>query len=154
MKGLVVAILVAWLGTSATGIGAQEQIDLNKPTIEIVRAVGCASASSAPGDWTLTNATEPTVVRSPFTSTTEIEELATEPLANKTFKLLGTAEFVSVERLLRQSRRAEFTAGEPANATGTLRDGYKVVVRGLLLDPDGNARINLTSVQILAQSCP
>ena len=43
MKGLVVAILVAWLGTSATGIGAQEQIDLNKPTIEIVRAVGCAS---------------------------------------------------------------------------------------------------------------
>ena len=154
MKGLVVAILVAWLGTSATGIGAQEQIDLNTPTIEIVRAVGCASASSAPSDWTLTNATEPTVVRSPFTSTTEIEELATEPLANKTYKLLGTAEFVSVERLLRRSPRAEFTAGESANATGTLRDGYKVVVRGLLLDPDGNARINLTSVQILAESCP
>lgn len=154
MKGLVVAILVAWLGTSATGIGAQEQIDLNKPTIEIVRAVGCASASSAPGDWTLTNATEPTVVRSPFTSTTELQELATEPLANKTYKLLGTVEFVSVERLLRRSPRAEFTAGESANATGTLRDGYKVVVRGLLLDPDGNVRINLTSVQILAESCP
>ena len=153
MKGMVVAILVAWLGTSASGIGAQRQI-LNTPTVEIVRAVGCASAGSAPGDWTLTNATEPTVVESPFTSTTEIEELATEPLANKTYKLLGTAEFVSVERLLRQSQRAEFTAGESANATGTLRDGYKVVVRGLLLDPDGNARINLTSVQILAESCP
>ena len=87
-------------------------------------------------------------------STTEIEELATEPLANKTFKLLGTVEFVSVERLLRRSPRAKFTAGESANATGTLRDGHKVVVRGLLLDPDGNARINLTSVQILAESCP
>ncbi len=153
MKGMVVAILVAWLGTSASGIGAQRQI-LNTPTVEIVRAVGCASAGSAPGDWTLTNATEPTVVTSPFTSTTEIEELATEPLANKTYKLLGTAEFVSVERLLRQSQRAEFTAGDSANATGALRDGYKVVVRGLLLDPDGNARINLTSVQILAESCP
>ena len=154
MKGLVVAILVAWLGTSATGIGVQEQIDLNTPTIEIVRAVGCASAGSAPGDWTLANATEPAGVRSPFKSTTEVEELATEPLANKTYKLLGTAEFVSVERLLRRSPRAEFTAGESANATGTLRNGYKVVVRGLLLDPDGNARINLTSVQILAESCP
>ncbi len=150
---MVVAILVAWLGTSASGIGAQRQI-LNTPTVEIVRAVGCASAGSAPGDWTLTNATEPTVVTSPFTSTTEIEELATEPLANKTYKLLGTAEFVSVERLLRQSQRAEFTAGESANTTGTLRDGYKVVVRGLLLDPDGDVRINLTSVQILAESCP
>ena len=154
MKGMVVAILVAWLGTSASGIGMQQQPALTKPTIEIIRAVGCASAGSAPGDWTLTNATEPTVVTIPFTSTTEIEELATEPLANKTYKLLGTAEFVSVERLLRQSRRAEFTAGESANATGTLRDGYKVAVRGLLLDPDGNARINLTSVQILAESCP
>lgn len=154
MKGMIAAILVAWLGTSASGIGAQQQIDLNKPTIIIVRAVGCASAGSAPGDWTLTKATEPTVVTSPFTSTTEIEELATEPLANKAYKLLGTAEFVSVERLLRQSQRAEFTAGKSVNATGTLRDGYKVVVRGLLLDPDGNARINLTSVQALAQSCP
>ncbi len=154
MKGMVVAILGAWLGASASGIGAQRQIDLDTPTVDIVRAVGCATAGSAPGDWTLTNATEPTVVTIPFTSTTEIEELTTEPLANKTYKLLGTAEFVSVERLLRQSQRAEFTAGESANATGTLRDGYKVVVRGLLLDPDGNARINLTSVQILAESCP
>ena len=151
---MIVAILVAWLGTSASGIRVQQQIDVNKPTSEIVRAVGCASAGSAPGDWTLTNATEPTVVTIPFASTTEIEELTTEPLANKTYKLLGTAEFVSVERLLRQSQRAEFTAGESANATGTLRDGYKVAVRGLLLDPDGNARINLTSVQVLAQSCP
>ena len=154
MKGMIIAILVARLGTSASGIGVQQQIDLNKPTIEFVRAVGCASAGSAPGDWTLTNATKPTVVRSPFTSTTEMEELATEPLANKTYKLLGTGEFVSVERLLGQSQRAEFTAGESASATGTLKDGYKVVVRGLLLDPDVNARINLTSVQILAESCP
>ncbi len=53
MKGMVVAILVAWLGTSASGVGAQQQTDLSEPTIEIVRAVGCASAGSAPGDWTL-----------------------------------------------------------------------------------------------------
>ena len=33
MKGIVVAILVAWLGISASGIGARQQIDLNTPTI-------------------------------------------------------------------------------------------------------------------------
>ena len=49
------------------------------------------------------------------------------------------------------SRRAD--RRDQINASGELRPGRTVLVKGLLIETDGESRINLTSVVGLANSC-
>ena len=130
----------------ATG-GAQDP-DLTKPTIDIVSSVGCATQDGA--TWTLTRASEPVVTRVAFSSAAAIETARSTSLGTETYTLIGVADFLPVGGLLDQFQRAEFTANESANATGSLVSGHRVLVKGLFIE---NRRINLTSVIGLADNC-
>ena len=72
---------------------------------------------------------------------------------SREFQLIGFAEFVDPATLLAWADRALFTTEEQVNATNSLRQGSFVLVKGLLVDVDGSARINLLSVVGLADAC-
>lgn len=154
MKGCrafgVLALLVCGL---TGGIRAQQQeIDLSKPKVPLVRVVGCASRTTE-GTWILTNATDGLESKPLFLSAREVEEAKRAALGSNRYRLLGTAEFLTKEELLKQGQRAEFTRRDVANATGQLQDGRKLVVKGLLITSPTEKRLNLVSVQQLAATC-
>ena len=80
----------------------------------------------------------------------EIEETA---LGTRQFQLVGVADFLTAEGLLRSGDRALFTTPDQVNATGELRDGRTVLVKGLLIETDGDPRINLVAVVGLEDKC-
>ncbi len=128
-------------------VGAQDG-DLTKPAVDIVSSVGCATQDGA--TWTLTRASDPMVTRVPYSSAAEVETGESTSLGSNTYILIGVAEFLAVDGLLDQFQRAEFTADESVNSTGSLVSGHRVLVKGLLIE---NERLNLTSVIGLADSC-
>jgi len=137
-----------------TGIRAQQQeSDLSKPKVPLVSVVGCAS-QMADGTWMLVKATDGVESRVLFMSAKEIEEAKKKPLGNNQYKLLGTLDFLTKEDVLSDARRAEFTRPEVANATGQLQNGRKLLVKGLLITVPNEKRLNLVSVQQLADTCP
>lgn len=101
----------------------------------------------------LTNATDGIESKVLFLSAKEIEEAKKKALGNNSYKLLGTPEFLTKEELLKNERRAEFTRPEVANATGQLQEGRKLIVKGLLITAPNEKRLNLVSVQQLADTC-
>ena len=154
MKGrraLGVLALVA-CGLTAGVLAQQQEGDLSKPKVPLVTVVGCA-ARTADGTWMLTNATDGIESKVLFMSAKEIEEAKGRALGNNRYRLLGTPEFLTKEELLKQGQRKEFTRPEVANATGQLQDGRKLVVKGLLIIAPSEKRLNLVSVQYLADTC-
>jgi len=136
-----------------TGIRAQQQEnDLSKPKVPIVSVVGCAS-QMPDGTWMLVKATAGVESRVLFMSAKEIEEAKKKPLGNNQYKLLGTVDFLTKEDLLNDPRRADFTRPEVANASGQLQNGRKLLVKGLLITAPNEKRLNLVSVQQLADTC-
>jgi hypothetical protein len=150
-RGLGVLALLL-VGLTAGVRGQQQESDLSKPKVPIVSVVGCASRT-AEGIWMLTNATEGIESKVLFMSAKEIDEAKKKTLGNNRYKLLGTAEFLTKEDLLKHGERAEFTRPEVANATGQLQDGRKLMVKGLLITAPNEKRLNLVSVQQLADTC-
>ena len=138
----------------ALGLHAEPQStsSKSKPKVPLVSVVGCANRD-ADGSWLLTRATDGTETQQLYTSTKEIEEAKTRRLGTNRYKLVGTAEFGTREDLLKTQQRAEFTRPEVANATGQLQDGRKLVVKGLLIVMPTEKRLNLVSVQQLAETC-
>ena len=146
----VLALVVCGL---TAGIRAQQQQgDVSKPKTTLVSVVGCASRT-AEGTWMLTNATDGIESKVLFLSAKEIEEAKKKALGNNRYKLLGTPEFLTKEELLQDERRAQFTRPQVANATGQLQDGRKLIVKGLLITAPNEQRLNLVSVQQLADTC-
>ena len=136
-----------------TNVRAQQQeSNLSKPKVPIVSVVGCATRT-ADGTWMLTNATDGIESKVLFMSAKEIEEARKQALGRNRYRLLGTPEFLTREELLKQGQRAEFTRPDAANATGQLQDGRKLVVKGLLITAPNEKRLNLVSVQQLADTC-
>ena len=154
MKGRRALEVLAHVACGLTpGVLAQQQeSDVSKPKVPLVTVVGC-SARTADGTWMLTNATDGIESKVLFTSAKEIEEATKKALGNNRYRLLGTPEFLTKEELLKQGQRKEFTRPEVANATGQLQDGRKLVVKGLLIVAPSEKRLNLVSVQQLADSC-
>jgi hypothetical protein len=136
----------------AGGVNAQEKPDATKPKAPLVSVVGCANRASD-GTWTLTNATAGVETPRLFTSEKEIAEAKTTKLGTNRYKLIGVAEFLTKEELLKHQQRGEFTRPEVANATGQLQHGKKLVVKGLLITASNEKRLNLVSVQQLADTC-
>lgn len=136
----------------ALQIAAQERSEGSKPKAPLVTVVGCATRLADAG-WMLTNATNATETQRQFSSAKEIEEARKQVLGSNRYKLVGVAEFLTKEELLKHQQRAEFTPPEVANATGQLQDGRKLVVKGLLITAPSERRLNLVSVQRLADSC-
>ncbi len=107
-----------------TGMHAQQQqTDLSKPKVPLVSVVGCATQMSD-GTWMLTKATEGVESKVLFMGAKEIEEAKTKPLGNNQYK-----------------------------ATGQLQNGRKLLVKGLLITVSNEKRLNLVSVQQLADTC-
>ena len=124
------------------------------PQVEIVQTVGCAEQRSNGGaTWWLTRAAAPAESGPGPFEAPQVDAARNQETGSREFQLIGFAEFVDPESQLAWADRALFTTEEQVNATGDLRQGRFVLVKGLLIEADGSARINLLSVVGLADSC-
>lgn len=122
-----------------------------KPAVDVVQTIGCAEQKA--NAWWLTRAGAPRTTTGGIFNSKQIESAKAEALGTETIQLVGTADFVDAEELLRAGQRKEFTTPETANATGQLRAGRRVLIKGLLVPAGDTKRINLMSVVALADTC-
>ena len=124
------------------------------PKVDIVQTVGCAEQRSDTGvTWWLTRATDPAESGPGPFEEPQVDEARNRETGSREFQLIGFAEFVDPAAQLAWADRALFTTEDQVNATNELRQGRFVLVKGLLVDADGSARINLLSVVGLADTC-
>jgi hypothetical protein len=122
---------IVWLLAFAAVAGAYAQGPPSEPKVDpapIVETVGCLSQTGA--NWILSNATDAAVSKTPFTTPEAVKEAAGKPLGSQKYRLLGTSPF------------------SPES-----HKGHKIVVRGLLITSGSDTRINVTSLQMLAETC-
>jgi hypothetical protein len=96
--------------------------------IPIVSVTGCLKEAPA-GTWTLSNATDPVPSNANAPPPAEIKK--TPPVGKNQFRLIGVSEF-----------------NLPAHKDHT------VVIKGLLIEATPVKRLNMTSVAMVAASCP
>jgi hypothetical protein len=120
-----VSLVVA---AAAVSVYAQGRGSARPDQTPIVEAVGCLSQTGA--DWILTDATETATVSTTFTTPEALKAAAEKPLGAQRYRLLGTSAFGPD-----QHKR------------------HKIVVRGLLIKSASEIRINVTSLQMLAEKC-
>jgi hypothetical protein len=94
----------------------------------MVEVIGCLSQTGA--NWILANATEPTASTTSFTTPEALKTAAEKPLGTQQYRLLGTSPF-GPER----------------------HKGHRMAAKGLLIKSGTDIRINLTSLQMLAETC-
>lgn len=122
-----------------------------QPQVDIVQTVGCVERRG--GNMWLAGASDPAVIGRGVFNETQVEEARKTAPGTGAFQLIGEAEFLSAEGLLRTAERAVFTTPEQVNATGGLREGRRVLVKGLLIDTERESRINLLAVVALSETC-
>ena len=120
-------LLLTWVGGGA--VSAQAPSAPAGRSATLVEVVGCLSGS-ADGAWAVTDATAPVVTKSPATSAAALEEAGRRPLGTERYRLLGVGPF------------------DPAS-----RAGRKVAVKGVLVTAPKDMRLNVTSLQTVADSC-
>ena len=150
-----VFVTVMILGAAAWSNAGQRSASAvpAKPKVDIVQTVGCVEHRAANGgQWWLTRAAEPTVAREGVFTTVDIDAAKKSSRGTRAFRLIGEADYLDAEGLLKTQRRAEFTTREQVNAPGTLREGRTVMVKGLLIT-GAEERINLLQVAPIADSC-
>ena len=145
-------IALAWWPLAVAG-EQQPAAGARKPQAEIVSTVGCVERGAGEDLWRLTRAAPPETTRLGVFDTAQVDDARGTPRGSHEFRLIGVADFLTAEGLLRSGDRALFTTPEQINATGELREGRTVLVKGLLIDPDGEPRINLLAVVGLADTC-
>ena len=149
-----IPVLVAAVSVQAAPVPALgQQRVAAKPAVEIVRTVGCVERRAGDPEWWLARAAEPAVTRAGVFNSVQVDEARTQAPGEREFALVGVADFLGAEALLRSFDRASFTTPEQVNATGELRAGRTVLVKGLLIEADEGARINLLAVVGLAETC-
>ena len=122
---------IVWLLVAASVAGAHAQdrgSSGNPDQMPIVEVVGCLSQSGP--DWILSDATDPAVTPTSFTTPEALRAAAEKPLGNQKYRLLGTSPF-SPDR----------------------HKGHKMAVKGLLIKNGSESRLNVTSFQMLAETC-
>ena len=125
-----------------------------KPAVDVVQTVGCVERRDGnPEMWMLTRAGDPRTVQPGVFSTGQVDAAKSVPLGANSFQLIGVADFLDADGLLKSGRRREFTSAQNANATAELRVGRKVLVKGMLITTSDPRRINLLNVVGLADSC-
>ena len=150
----VVAMVIAATGSPPTAAQGQPAGARTGPKVDIVQTVGCAERRSGEGaEWWITQAVDPTVTRGGVFNELQVEEARNASLGSRTFQLVGYADFLDAEGLLQTADRARFTTPEQANATGELREGRTVLVKGALIETDTDPRINLLSVVAVSETC-
>ena len=122
--------------------------------VDIVQTVGCAEQRSGTGvTWWLTRAADPAESGPGPFEAPQVDAARNRETGSREFQLIGFAEFVDPAAQLAWADRALFTTEDQVNATGDLQQGRFVLVKGLLIEADGSARINLLSVVGLADAC-
>jgi hypothetical protein len=121
--------------------------------VPIVIVAGCVMRGQD-GAWLLTSASEPKVSAIVHADAQEVAEARSLRPGTGRYRPIGTAEFASADELLGQGQRVQFTRPEGANATGQLRAGRRVSIKGLLIAAGNEQRLNLLSVQAIADACP
>ncbi len=119
---------IIWLLVVASAANAQGQP--SKPDSDrapLIEVVGCLSQTGT--NWFLTSASDAAATTS-FTTPEAVKAAQDKPLGTERFRLLGTAPF-----------------GPDGHK------GHKMVVRGLLIKSGSETRINLTSFQMVAETC-
>lgn len=153
LGSLVVAVAVAWSPPPVAGEQQPTATTGTKPQAEIVQTVGCVERGDGENTWRLTRAADPETTRFGVFDTAQIDEAREAARGSREFRLIGVADFLTAEGLLRSGDRALFTTPEQINATGELRVGRTVLVKGLLIEAEREPRINLVAVVGLADSC-
>ena len=147
LAALFAVIIACGLSPSA----AAQESEEDTPTVPLVKSVGCVEKD---GDaWFLTRATEPEVTEYPFPSAAELEDAGSAAPGSVRLQLVGVTDFLDVDGLLASFDRAEHTARESANATGSIAEGRKLAVKGLYITSVEPHRINLTSAMPVADTC-
>jgi hypothetical protein len=122
---------LVWLFVAAAVGGAYAQGRQSGPSpdqLPIVEVVGCLSQTGT--DWVLTNATEPATSQTSFTTPEALTAAAEKRLGTQQYRLLGTSPY------------------SPSS-----HKGHKIVVKGFLIKSGSPSRINVTSFQMVAESC-
>ena len=116
----------------------QEPAIGREPQVNMVHTLGCVERrTDAAAPWWLTRAAEPTVSKRGVFNRDQIADMSETALGTRQFQLIGVADFLTAEGLLGTGDRALFTTPDQVNATGELRDGRTVLVKGLLIETDG-----------------
>jgi hypothetical protein len=134
------------------------------PKVGVVQSIGCVERRSGNGPggrgprseidtWWLIRAAEAKATETTFFNATDVEEAKSVALGTNAYQLIGVADFLDAEGLLQEGQRSQFTTRETANASGQLREGRKVAVKGLFIDAGGQTRINLTQVISVSDTC-
>ena len=154
-KGLTAGLLVVATAFPLAGAGEQRAATRRpEPQVEFVQTVGCVERRTREDTtWWLTRAAEATVTRQGVFNEVQVDEARETALGDGEFRLIGFADFLTPEGLLNFGDRALFTEPDQINASGELRAGRTVLVKGLLIETDGESRINLVSVVGLADAC-
>jgi hypothetical protein len=121
---------VLWLMVCAVG-GAHAQGPPSEPKSDqapVVEVVGCFSQTGA--DWILAKASEAAATTTSFTTPEEVKAAAEKPLGTQQYRLIGAIPF------------------SPEH-----HKGHKMVVKGLLTKSGSDQHINLTSFQMLSDTC-
>ena len=152
---LTAGLLVAATALPPAAVGGQQAGTRRpEPQVQFVQTVGCVERRTREeSTWWLTRAAEPTVTRAGVFNEVQVGEARETALGEGEFRLIGFADFLTPEGLLNFGDRALFTDPDQINASGELRPGRTVLVKGLLIETDGESRINLTSVVGLADAC-
>lgn len=125
-----------------------------KPAVDVVQTIGCVEQRTGnPETWWLQKAVDPRVVQPGVFTIAQTDAARSAALGSQAFQLIGVADFLDVDALLKSGHRSEFTTRQNANATGELRPGRKVLVKGMLITTGDPKRINLLNVVGLADSC-
>jgi hypothetical protein len=119
----------------------------------VVMVVGCARPGAQPHIWDLIRAGDHSESSRPGITTDEKAQLDRRALGQRTYQLIGVADFVDAETSRRIGVRGEILSRTRVNATGMLASGHKVAVKGLYIEGTP-PRINLTSVVDLGGRCP
>ena len=120
-----------WLLVFAAAGGAYGQGGPAAPSPDqpaMVEVVGCLSQTGA--NWILANATDPSASTTSFTTPEALKAAGEKPLGTQKYRLLGTSPF-GPDR----------------------HKGHKMAAKGLLIKSGTDTRINLTSLQMLAETC-
>jgi hypothetical protein len=124
------------------------------PTVDIVQTVGCVERRDGnPETWWLAGAADARAAPAGVFSVAQIDAAKALPPGANTFQLIGVADFLDTDGLLKTGQRKEFTTPENANATGAIRPARKVLVKGMLIATGDVKRINLLNVVGLADAC-
>lgn len=116
-------------GSNRMDLGTGTETKEHGSTLQIGQVLGCLK-EDANGQWALTHATEPAVSQMQGTTGAALKAAESAALGDQHYTLLGV-RFFSPE---------------------SLRDN-KVAVKGILLGDGSSKRINVTSLQRLAQGC-